>query len=253
MPAPVPSLPKRNTILATPSSPRASQKNLDELMTLLEIHVIALSECLVSPGFVLELDGNAAPGIHYMLSGQGKLHIRGAAPVDLTPHTLLIVPPNQPLRLEVPGEKADVAPTTVVGREHRKVVDSINRFRAGDQEPVTVMICGYFNATYGASINLFQTLGAPIVEHFDVSDRLDVYLKTAFEELVAQEVGAGAMSGALLKQVIVALVRRSLRSNALWMERFALLGDPQIGKAFATVWRGPPRHTRWRASRNALT
>ncbi|MEA3114245.1 MAG: AraC family transcriptional regulator, activator of mtrCDE, partial [Caballeronia sp.] len=29
--------------------------------------------------------------------------------------------------------------------------------------------------------------------------------------------------------------RRSLRSNALWMERFALLGDPQIGKAFADM------------------
>lgn len=222
-------------ILATPPTPRISQKDLNQLMTLLEIQVISLSECLVSPGFVLDLDGNTAPGIHYILSGQGKLHIRGSDPVDLAPHTLLIIPPNHPMKLEVPTQEADIVPTTIIGSEHKKVVDSINRFRAGDQEPMTVMICGYFKATYGASINLFQTLSTPIVEHFDVSDRLDVYLRTAFDELVAQEVGAGAMSGALLKQVVVALVRRSLRSNALWMERFALLGDPQIGKAFAEM------------------
>jgi AraC family transcriptional activator of mtrCDE len=132
-------------------------------MTLLEIQVIALSECLVSPGFVLELDGNAAPGIPYMLSGRGRLHIRGADPVDLVPHTLLIIPPNHPLKLEVPAQEVNVVSTTIVGREHRKVVDSINRFRAGDREPMTVMICGYFNATYGASINLFQTLRETLI------------------------------------------------------------------------------------------
>jgi AraC family transcriptional activator of mtrCDE len=132
----------------------------------------------------------------------------------------------------------------VPGREHKQVVDSISRFRAGNAEPMTVMICGYFKASFGASINLFGTLSTPIVEQFEASDRLDVYLRTAFDELVAQEIGAGAMSGALLKQVIVALVRRSLKSNALWMERFALLGDPQIARAFADMVARPgAQHT----------
>jgi AraC family transcriptional activator of mtrCDE len=184
---------------------------------------------------MLELDGHDAPGIHYILSGVGRLHIAGAETVLLKPHTLLIVPPRHSLKLEVPANQAGIAPTVVPGREHKQVVDSINRFRAGNAEPMTVMICGYFKASFGASINLFGTLSTPIVEQFEASDRLDVYLRTAFDELVAQEIGAGAMSGALLKQVIVALVRRSLKSNALWMERFALLGDPQIARAFADM------------------
>jgi AraC family transcriptional activator of mtrCDE len=221
---------------ATPiPSPRVSPVDLNELITLLEIRVLGLSECLVSQGFVLELDGNDAPGIHYILSGEGLLHIDGAETVPLTPHTLLIVPPRHPLKLEVPAAKAGIASIVVPGREHKQVVDSINRFRAGTSEPMTVMICGYFNAAFGASINLFETLSTPIVEQFDASDRLDVYLRTAFDELVAQEIGAGAMSGALLKQVIVALVRRSLKTNALWLERFALLGDPQIARVFADM------------------
>ncbi|WP_456264678.1 cupin domain-containing protein [Caballeronia grimmiae] len=203
--------------ISTPlsSSARLSAAHLDELIALLEIRVLGLSECLVSEGFVLELDGNDAPGIHYILSGSGLLHIGGADSVPLTPHTLLIVPPRHPLKLEVPANRAGIAPVVVSGREHKRVVDSINRFRAGSTEPMTVMICGYFTAAFGASINLFETHSMPIVEQFDPSDRLDVYLRTAFDELMAQEIGAGAMSGALLKQVIVALVRRSLKTSAV--------------------------------------
>jgi len=222
--------------VATPiPAPRVSPADLDELISSLEIRVLGLSECLVSQGFVLELDGNEAPGIHYILSGEGQLHIAGAEPVQLRPHTLLIVPPRHPLKLEVPASKAGIASILVPGREHKQVVDSISRFRAGTSEPMTVMICGYFNAGFGASINLFETLSTPIVEHFDASDRLDFYLRTAFDELVAQEVGAGAMSGALLKQVIVALVRRSLKTSTLWLERFALLGVSQ-GAAIAVAY-----------------
>ncbi|SPB14163.1 AraC family transcriptional regulator [Caballeronia novacaledonica] len=221
------------------SSARLSLTDIDELITLLEIRVLGLSECLVSEGFVLELDGNDAPGIHYILSGVGLLHIGGSTTLTLSPHTLLIVPPRHPLKLEVPSRGAGVAPTVVSGREHKRVVDSIKRFRAGSTEPMTVMICGYFNASFGASIDLFEHLSAPIVEKFEASDRLDTYLRTAFDELMAQEIGAGAMSGALLKQVIVALVRRSLKSSALWMERFALLGDPQIARAFADMTARP--------------
>lgn len=108
-------------------------------MALLEIRVLGLSECLVSEGFVLDLDGNDAPGIHYILSGTGLLHIAGAGTVALAPHTLLIVPPRHPLKLEVPANQAGIAPTVVSGREHRRVVDSINRFRAGTTEPTTVI------------------------------------------------------------------------------------------------------------------
>ena len=63
-------------------------------------------------------------------------------------------------------------------------------------------------------------------------------------ELVAQEVGFGAMSAALLKQVVVALLRRSLRSMDLWVQRFALLSDHQVARAFADMVAHPgARHS----------
>lgn len=218
-----------------PSIPRVSARDIDELISLLDIQVIRLSQCLVGEGYVLEMDGREATGIHYILSGEGRMHIEKAGTVPLSPHTLLILPPLHALKVEVPTGRAGVAPTVVNGRDQSRVVDSVNRFRAGANEPEIVMVCGHFKASYGTSINLFQELVTPIVEQFDASDRMDVYLRTAFDELVSQQVGAGAVSGALLKQVIVAIVRRSLGSSCVWMERFALLGDAQIARAFASM------------------
>ena len=66
------------------------------------------------------------------------------------------------------------------------------------------------------------------MEKFDAADQLDQKLKSALAELVAQEVGSGAMTMALMKQVLVPILRRSLNSTNLWAERFAVLNDPQL-------------------------
>jgi AraC family transcriptional regulator, activator of mtrCDE len=45
----------------------------------------------------------------------------------------------------------------------------------------------------------------------------------------------GAMTASLMKQVLVILLRRSLNSLNVWVERFAMLGDRQIARAFADM------------------
>jgi AraC family transcriptional activator of mtrCDE len=48
---------------------------------------------------------------------------------------------------------------------------------AGDGDPEIVLICGFFHASYGSSLELFGNLSSPIVERFDASDQLDHKLK----------------------------------------------------------------------------
>jgi len=109
------------------------------------------------------------------------------------------------------------------------------RLVAGTGEPKIVLICGYFHAVYGASVNLFAALGKPIVEQFDADDELDHKFTSALAELLAQEVGVGAMTATLMKQVLVVLLRRSLQSVDLWSERFSILSDAHIARAFAIM------------------
>jgi AraC family transcriptional activator of mtrCDE len=211
-------------------------EDLDRLLDTLMVGFVRLSECLVGDGYRLELGGVDAPGLHYNLSGTGRLIVGNGTPIELQPHTLIILPAKSLFRIEVPTRRdSRVTWKTIDGRSQVFAPGAIRRYVATDAEPVIMLICGYFHASYGSSTDLFGALTAPLVEQFDEGDQVDESLKAALMELVAQEVGSGAMSAALLKQVLVALLRRSLRSMDLWVERFSLLSDPQIARAFADM------------------
>ena len=228
--------------------------DLDRLLDTLMVGFVRLSECLVGEGYRLELGGIDAPGLHYNLSGTGRLIVGNGEPIELQPHTLIILPANSLFRIEVPSLRGPRATwKTVDGRSQLFAHGAVRRYVATDAEPVIMLICGYFHASYGSSTDLFGALTAPLVEQFDEGDQVDETLKTALTELVAQEVGFGAMSAALLKQVIVSLLRRSLRSMDLWVERFSLLSDPQVARAFADMVAHPDaRHSVQSLARTAF-
>jgi AraC family transcriptional activator of mtrCDE len=230
---------------------RISPPDLDALLSALDVRFVALTECVVSPGYGLDLFGVDAPGLHYCLVGHGTMHVEGEAPIPLTPHTLVVVPRNSTFRLE--GSSGVTVPLkTVDARQQTGERGPVRRFVAGDGgEAQIILICGFFYAKYGRSAGLFEGLRHPIVERFDESDRLDRTLKSAMAELVAQEVGSSVMSEALLKQVIVALVRRSLSSMSVWAERFSMLRDPQVARAFSIMAADPGApHTVQRLARS---
>jgi AraC-like DNA-binding protein len=231
-----------------------SATDLDRLLDTLMVGFVRLSECLVGEGYRLELGAVDAPGIHYNLSGTGRLIVGHGEPIELQPHTLVILPANSRFRIEVPSRRGPRATwKTVDGRSQAFAHGAVRRYVATDAEPVIMLICGYFHASYGSSTDLFGALTSPLIEQFAEGDQVDESLRTALMELVAQEVGSGAMSAALLKQVVVALLRRSLRSMDLWIERFSLLGDPQIARAFADMVARPgARHSVHSLARTAF-
>ena len=210
---------------------------LDTLMSGLEVEFVRLVECLISPGWRLSMAGaSEVPSIHYCLAGTGRLLIGDDPPIPFTPHTLAVLPSGRAFKIEA---RTDDTPGSLLGtvesRSYQVPPGEVRRYVAGDPPPEIVMICGYFRATYGASVDLFATLPAPIVEMFTAADQLDHKLKSAMDELLRQEIGSGAMSTALLKQVLITLLRRSLVSADRWAQRFVAVSDPRIARAFTDM------------------
>ena len=156
--------------------------------------------------------------------------------VDIEPHSLIIVPPGRTYRIDSMVEHRPVG-TLKCDWSKWSLVPSgeVRRIIAGEEGPKTLVICGFFRASYGTSLDLFSTHSAPIFEKFDSKDQLDQKLLAALDELVAQEIGAGAMTASLLKQVLIAVFRRSLSSMGLWVERFSVLRDLHVAKALAEM------------------
>jgi AraC family transcriptional activator of mtrCDE len=208
-----------------------STTDLNNLMQALDIDVVALTELLVPHGHRVEFGMIDVPGIHYNLSGVGRMSINGGPKMPLSPHLLIIVPPNSPFMIEVEGR----APLKLISRDCWTHQDGILRVAVPNEQPEIVQICGFFNASFGRSVRLFGELREPVIEQFEPSDKIDLKLREAMDELLQQEVGVGAMTASLLKQIVVSLVRRSLRSSQQWTERFSILADRQVTRAFADM------------------
>ena len=228
---------RRKRDLNNQAAMRASRPELEELVSTLDVKMVKLTECVVSKGYRLSLGSVDFPGIHYNLTGEGRMLVDDYPPIELKPHTLVILPKKRPFLIEVESDSnPSVVCKTIESHTLNVPPGELRRLAAGDGDPNPLtLICGFFRVSYGISIDLFSTLVHPIVEQFDASDRLDQKLKAALDELVAQEVGMGVMTTSLLKQVMIALVRRSLNFPSRWIERFAMWGDPQIARAFGEM------------------
>jgi AraC family transcriptional regulator, activator of mtrCDE len=224
---------ERTDSMIAVSASKLSTADLNHLMRALEIDVVALTEILVPRGHRAEMGMIDAPAIHYNLKGSGRISINRGPNMRLMPHLLVIVPPNTPFSIEVDG--GDDAIRLISRDCWKRDEEGLLRVAVPNEKPEVVQICGFFNASFGQSIGLFRDLREPVVEQFEPSDKIDGKLREAMDELLSQEVGMGAMTASLLKQVIIALARRSLKSSQSWTDRFSILADRQITRAFADM------------------
>ena len=224
---------ERTDSMIAVSASKLSTADLNNLMRALEIDVVGLTEILVPRGHRAETGMIDAPAIHYNLKGSGRISINRGPNMQLMPHLLIIVPPYTPLSIEVDG--GDGA-TRLINRDcWKRDEEGLLRAAVPNEKPEVVQICGFFNASFGQSVGLFRDLREPVVEQFEPSDMIDGKLREAMNELLSQEFGMGAMTASLLKQVIIALARRSLKSSQSWTDRFSILADRQITRAFADM------------------
>lgn len=216
---------------------RISASEIDELMSMLEINDVRLTEWRIEAGHQLTFPPSPTPAIHYNLFGTGQMTIGDAPTIALSPHTLVIAPPRQALRIDVATEAGSILGPRIVEASPDSAEAPKTRHRSvgGGGQPRLIMICGQFRASYGTIIDLFRALPVPIVERFAESDQLHRALTAALDELATQQVGVGAMTAAMLRQIMVMLVRRSLAPVELWLERFSELSDPQVARALAEM------------------
>ena len=142
----------KRAILARRPIARIARPELDRLMTTLDVSYLLPSECLVSSGNRLQIGAVDMPGMHYNLSGFGRLMVGEMPPIELKPHTLVILPPGRPFRLEAANSRGQF--TNLAHADYKAQVKSgslLQRLVAGDANtPEIVLICGYFKASYGS-------------------------------------------------------------------------------------------------------
>jgi len=216
-----------------------SRIDLDALFDQLRVEPIAFSECFIAPAWALAFSATPASGLHYVLHGEGELVLGSGAPVPFGPETLLVTLRDTPYRIQArstpearTGCGGVVAVTIDLGQP------TLKRWQAGSDEPALKIVCGHFRAIQAGDRDLFGALDAPVVEHSG-KDSVGSLMPLIRTELSGNNTGGRTMAAAMLRQVLVILLRRGLAEQQSWLGALDLVSDEQVMRAFSAMVHEP--------------
>jgi AraC-like DNA-binding protein len=174
---------------------------LDQFLEAVEIRVRAFGVCEIGRNFGLICAPHTSVIVHFVLSGSGHLECEfGRFPLEQG--TAVVVPKMLAKRLCGLGpvdQLRDAEPDC-------SLEDDIVRFSASNGEHGLVLGCAELSSTVGNGIPIFDQLKRPILES-SRDPLLQGLFTTMFKELRQPRLGTRAFVSALMKQVLIVLLR----------------------------------------------
>ena len=181
---------------------------LDRLLTSMEVRLHASSVCAMRRGQSLAFGPFEATTLHFVLHGAGRVRIGDAPALRFGPRGIIIVPARQP---HVVGTDGAEAPPIQADAHRAMLADGLVMFQTGKGAVETLLLCGQIPSPHGAALGLFDLLHEPLVEADGAPPGL---LRHSFDlmraELASPGFGTQAITEALMKQCLVAVLRQHL-------------------------------------------
>ena len=214
-----------------PSESQVLERLLDNLRVTVE--PFAVSE--ISNDWRLRLSGTPWVTIHYVLEGDGRLHIRGHESTSLGSCTLVVVPEGQSHTVEHAAgsrheENSDCGPRP----------DGLLQFIAGhDGTREVVLISGRLSAIYGGSIDVFGRIATPVVLDFSS----DPVITQLFDRLLTEQrnptIGSAAMCAAIMNECVIHILRAMSKDPGTDLMWLAAAEDPHLAPALDQILERP--------------
>jgi len=196
------------------------QQGLDHFLESMQIRIDAFGTCELGRLFSLRCSPSPSVIVHFVLRGEGYLecsHGRFA----LRPGTIVIVPKRLPKSL------CGAGPIEHVRNAHPYCggADDLVTFSAHDGEIDLVLGCAELSSTIAGDVPLFDQAKRPIVETSD-QPLLKILIPAMFDELRSPRLGTRAFISALMKQVLIVVLRSQPNdeSSTLLMSGVRLAG-----------------------------
>lgn len=203
---------------------------LDQLLEGLQVELQAFAVCEIGNGDALDCPPLDIVVMHFVLSGEGELECDAGA-YSLQRGDLVVVPAGCAKRLKGPGEVA-----RVVGADCAcPVAAELTRFRAVSGKTHLVIGCAILRTRLPGSELLFESLQSPLI-HRSSEPVAELLLSVMLHELQKPQVGTATIVSALMKQMVVLLLR-SRDENAIQATSTVL--HPRLATAVAAVLRNP--------------
>ena len=156
--------------------------------------------------------------------------------LSFAPRSVIVVPARQS---HVLGELG--SPQIVHAEDRCSMLgDGLVTFTAGDGSRDILLLCGAIPATYGDALALFDLLREPMVGNGSTGDILDQTFDLMLAEVTEPAIGTQAMAELLMKQCLLALLRRRMREDAAGApSHAAMMQQPRLGRVVLAVIEDP--------------
>ena len=203
--------------------------SVQRLFDLLDVKLDAFAMCEIESSCSLNCDPVDKIVVHFALRGEGWLECdRGTFAIH--PGTMIVVPKRMAKRISGSGPISKVVDATVAC----PFGDGLVKFRACDTTADLVIGCGLLTADVGQGLGLFDHLQQPIVEKA-TGEILPLLFAAILDELSRPAMGSKTIIEAMMKQILVLLLRSHLKRRGLQAASYMPLLHPKLGRAMTMI------------------
>ena len=207
-----------------------TRTGLDRLLELLDVRLEAFAMCEIERGASLACPSIDSVIVHFVLEGEGAIQCERGR-YELRPGRVVVVPRNLRKAIEGPGS----IETVVDAGTGCPLAPGLVTFRAlGSGSPGLVLGCGSITVGVGGAPGLFDNLEGPLVEECEAG-LLPVLFQAMLPELRQPSMGTKALIEAMMKQILVVVLRGHLTRPGSDSPLHLMPRNAQLGRAVAAV------------------
>lgn len=211
--------------------------NFDEVLDRIDIFPDPFAVCELRGACDLGLGQDTGATLHYILSGQGEIILRGAPSIPVSQGALVLIPAMHRHTLRSEGPSTHPVPECKPAElQLRRLLKS----EPGAVEDARVTaLCAHVRVGLRGASDVIDLIRVPLCENITQGETLGPVLQTLLQELSAPTLGSRAMIRVLLTQCMIDLLRRRfardkasvgwmnlLKDTSLWASLRAMLDDP---------------------------
>lgn len=221
-----------------PEKLQISCMNYDHVFDELEISTDPFAVCELKGSCDLGLGQDASATLHYILSGQGEIALRGRAALPIAAGSLVLVPALESHALRcfgaatMPAQKCQPAALSLAHLMQSSAADE-----PADGE--LIALCARVQVGLRGVSDVIDLVREPLVERVSKGSEIEPLLQRLMDEISNPSLGSRAMIRAILLQCMIEMLRKRLLAQDRALHWMAALKDPTIWNALRVMLEAP--------------
>jgi AraC-like DNA-binding protein len=211
-----------------------NEPKMERFLELLDVRLEAFAMCEIDNGCSLACAPSPTVIIHYVLRGEGSITWAGGR-LALKPGMLVVVP--KMLEKQIAG--AGPCVKSVPAEAACPLSDGLVAYRASAGGTADLVLgCASVEVGVGEKLGLFDRLSEPLAE-LSSCEQPQLLFQAIMKELASPGLGTRTMVGAMMKQIMILLLRAHLKRLGAASPLGMPLMHPRLGRALVAILESP--------------